>query len=99
MRARYAAFVVEDEAFLLDTWHPSTRPPRIAFDPHLRWTDLDVLATTGGSAFERTGTVEFVASAVQRRGRRTTPVRMHEISTFVVTDRWVYLDGDVGAES
>ena len=27
MRSRYSAFVREDAAYLLVTWHPDTRPP------------------------------------------------------------------------
>src|SRR5690606_37462745 len=29
MRSRYTAFVSRDSAYLLDTWHPSTRPARL----------------------------------------------------------------------
>ena len=35
MRSRFSAFGVGDEAYLLRTWHPSTRPPLIDFDPAL----------------------------------------------------------------
>jgi SEC-C motif-containing protein len=88
MRSRYTAFVLRDEAYLLRTWHPSTRPPRVDFDPQLRYTSLDVLATSGGSAFHSEGTVEFRA--------RSNRGDLHENSRFVRENgAWVYLDGDI----
>lgn len=96
MRARYAAYVSRHEAFLLVTWFPQTRPARIQFDPDLRWTGLDILATSEGSAFHRQGTVEFIASYETRRRGRWTPGQLHEVSQFLRTDRWVYVDGAVG---
>jgi len=86
MRSRYSAFAVGDPAYLLTTWHPSTRPRTLDLDPDVRWTGLDVLATTGGSLFETEGTVEFRA---HRRGGT-----QHENSRFVREgSRWFYLDG------
>ncbi|MCB2071282.1 MAG: hypothetical protein KDF67_17515, partial [Ottowia sp.] len=32
MRSRYSAFVREDAAYLLATWHASTRPASLSFD-------------------------------------------------------------------
>jgi SEC-C motif-containing protein len=53
----------------------------------MRWTGLEVLDTTGGSAFHTTGTVTFRAS--YRGGSR------HERSRFERVDgAWVYVDGD-----
>ena len=92
MRSRYSAFAVRDEAYLLRTWHSTTRPPRIEFDPGLRWVGLEILGSTGGSAFHNEGTVEFRAHCVDR-GRAGD---MHERSRFVREDgSWVYLDGEV----
>ncbi|MFH8983050.1 YchJ family protein [Streptomyces varsoviensis] len=88
MRSRYTAFVVRDAAYLLRSWHPSTRPTGLDFDPDQRWTRLDVLATTGGSAFHTEGTVEFRAHFTVR-GRADA---QHEDSRFVRDEgRWVYL--------
>ncbi|MEL5956949.1 YchJ family metal-binding protein [Streptomyces sp. CLV115] len=87
MRSRYAAFVVQDEAYLLRTWHPDTRPPSLDFDPGLRWVRLEVLETTDGSAFHTTGTVTFRAHFTDD-GR---PDSLHEKSRFVRHDgAWVY---------
>jgi SEC-C motif-containing protein len=90
MRSRYSAFAVGDAGYLLATWHPATRPPALELDPTIRWTGLDVLATTGGSLLSAEGTVEFRAHYVA--GGRTGA--QHENSRFVRDGgRWRYLDG------
>ena len=90
MRSRYAAFAVGDAGCLLDTWHPSTRPRSLELDPEVRWTGLEIVATSGGGMFEREGTVEFVARYVRDRARGA----QHERSRFDRADgRWHYVDG------
>jgi SEC-C motif-containing protein len=89
MRARYAAFVVQDTAYLLRTWSAGTRPADLTLDRGVRWTGLDVLATTGGSAFHTEGTVEFTAH--YRVGG--VDGEQHENSRFVREDAlWAYVD-------
>ena len=56
MRSRYSAFVVHDAAYLLHTWSAANRPRDVRFDDDVRWTGLDVLDRTGGSAFHTEGT-------------------------------------------
>ncbi len=63
MRSRYSAFAVGDAAYLLRTWHPSTRPRDLRLDPAQEWSRLEVLGTTGGVLLEREGTVTFRAHA------------------------------------
>jgi SEC-C motif-containing protein len=90
MRSRYRAFAVGDPAYLLATWHESTRPGALTLDDDVRWTGLDVLSTTGGSMFATEGTVEFRAHHV-RDGRAGA---QHENSRFVREGgRWFYVDG------
>ncbi|MEU6472812.1 YchJ family protein [Streptomyces massasporeus] len=90
MRSRYCAFVKGDVAYLLRTWHPRTRPGRLELDSGMRWTGLEVLGTSDGSAFHTTGTVEFRAS--YRGGS------LHELSRFERVDgAWVYVDGEFPA--
>ncbi|KOV91187.1 YchJ family protein [Streptomyces sp. NRRL B-3648] len=87
MRSRYCAFVRGDAGYLLRTWHPRTRPERLDLDPRTRWTGLEILDSTDGSAFHATGTVTFRASC---RGGS-----LHERSRFERVDgAWVYVDGD-----
>jgi SEC-C motif-containing protein len=90
MRSRYSAFAVGDPAYLLATWHPTTRPLGLELDDDVRWTGLEVLGTTGGSLLAAEGTVEFRAEYV-RDGRSGA---QHENSRFVRdAGQWRYLDG------
>lgn len=92
MRARYSAHVVGDDAFLLATWDPSTRPTAIGTDPAVHWTGLVILGTTKGNLLDQEGTVEFIAS-YQRDAHDATTLQHRELSRFVRADsRWVYLD-------
>ncbi|MEU6178599.1 YchJ family protein [Streptomyces coeruleorubidus] len=87
MRSRYSAFVKGDAGYLLRTWHPRTRPGTLEPDPGMRWTGLEILDTSDGSAFHSTGAVEFRAS--YRGGS------LHERSRFERVDgAWVYVDGE-----
>lgn len=87
MRSRYAAFVVRDRDHLLRTWSSAQRPGRLHFDDALRWTGLEILGSTGGTAFHSTGTVEFRAH-FEHRG----VAGVHdENSLFIREDgQWVY---------
>ncbi|MBY8879430.1 YchJ family protein [Actinacidiphila acidipaludis] len=93
MRSRYSAFAVGDAGYLLRTWHPSTRPAHLDLDGSVRWTGLDILATTGGTAFHSEGTVEFAAH--YRVGGEVGAQR--ECSRFLREGGgWFYLDGEGG---
>lgn len=90
MRARYCAYVTNDEDFLLATWHPSTRPSSIDFSQAVEWHGLTVESTTGGQGLESTGTVEFRA----RFRRDDAHLELHELSRFSrESGRWYYVDG------
>jgi SEC-C motif-containing protein len=94
MRSRYSAFAVGDGAWLLETWHPSTRPAELELDPDVRWFRLDVLRTERGGPLDDRGTVEFAAH--HRVDGRAEVQR--EVSRFV-RDRarlWLYVDGVPG---
>ena len=90
MRSRYSAYVLQDESYLLATWHPRTRPGSIGFDASTKWLGLSVKSArdTGPDTAE----VTFVA---RYRIGGNPAVRIHEHSRFVREDgRWLYLDGD-----
>ena len=88
MRSRYSAFSVGDEAYLLRTWHPATRPAEAGADRRTRWTGLEVLETDRGGPFDTEGTVRFRAHYVER-GRRG---QLEENSRFVRHEgAWVYV--------
>lgn len=92
MRSRYAAFALQLDPYLFETWHPSTRPLDIRLtrsDPPAKYMRLEVKrAVENGDKAE----VEFVAR--YKRGGGSV-IRMHETSRFVREGgRWYYVDGD-----
>lgn len=90
MRSRYSAFVREDAAYLLTTWHATTRPDKLTFDeaPRPRWLGLQIKRHAETAPDE--AIVEFVAR-YKIAGRA---FRLHETSRFRREDgRWFYLDG------
>lgn len=90
MRSRCSAFALGDSAYLLETWHPSTRPATLALDDELRWLRLDVEQVVGGGPFDVEGTVRFAAWWRRADGERGV---QRETSRFVRDDRWRYVDG------
>jgi SEC-C motif-containing protein len=94
MRSRYSAYVRGDEAYLLATWHPSTRPAvlDLAEDTATKWLGLEITRTEAGGEQDERGSVEFVAR--YKVGGRAH--RLHEVSRFVREEgRWYYVDGEV----
>lgn len=92
MRSRYSAYAQGREAYLLATWHPTTRPAALDLGEGegTKWLALDVRQCRQPDPTH--ATVEFVARF--RHGGRGG--RMHEISRFVLEgDRWFYVDGQV----
>lgn len=88
MRARYSAYALGVEPFLLDSWHPRTRPRTLGLDPAMRWTGLVVQETTAGGITDTTGQVRFVA-AFERAGQ---PGVLAEHSAFErLPQGWVYV--------
>ncbi|MGO2004019.1 MULTISPECIES: YchJ family protein [Micrococcaceae] len=87
MRSRYSAFVTGDRAYLLASWHPSTRPASLILDPSMIWRRLDIVDTVAGGPFDDTGIVEFAAH-YRQDGERGV---QRERSTFLRVDgRWFY---------
>ena len=90
MRSRYTAFVLENEAYLLQTWQEANRPGQLEFDAGAKWLGLDIkdFVPTGLQEGQETAEVEFVAR-VRVAGKAT---RMHERSCFVCQDgQWLYV--------
>ncbi|NKF22292.1 YchJ family protein [Solimonas marina] len=95
MRSRYSAYALRLAPYLVETWHPSTRPTLTTddLDPQTTWLSLRIIghrpATQGPDAAE----VEFVA--VSRIGGGSAQ-RLHERSRFRrEAGRWYYVDGDI----
>ncbi len=96
MRSRYSAYVLGDEAYLLASWHPDTRPAalNLAAEPPVKWLGLSVLDQQAGQSGDSHGTVSFVAR-YKVNGRA---LRLTETSHFVrEAGRWCYLEGEVTA--
>ena len=84
MRSRYTAYTLHDEAYLRQTWHPSTRPDSIEIDPTAQWQRLKIIR----SELDR---VEFIA-IYKIHGKAH---RLVENSRFIHENNyWFYLDGD-----
>lgn len=93
MRSRYTAFTSRREDYLLETWHPSTRPASLGLeaDTKTKWLGLDVKRHEQPDADH--ALVEFVAR-YKVDGRA---FRLHEVSRFVREGgTWFYVDGEVG---
>lgn len=90
MCSRYTAYVLGLENYLLQTWHPDTRPAslNLAEDSTTKWLGLQIKHVENTD--KETATVEFVA----RYKITGKAERLHEISQFVrVEGCWYYLMG------
>ena len=95
MRSRYSAFALGLSDYLLQSWHPDTRPAELDVHtpPQPKWIGLKVLATSLQD--DRHGRVHFIARC--RVGGRAE--RLEEHSRFVREGgRWYYLDGDISGD-
>ena len=85
MRARYSAYVLGLKGFLEQSWHSSTRPDELSFEPDEKWVRLDVLSSSQNTVhfkavFKENGQYQF----------------LEERSNFTKEQgNWVYLDGKV----
>lgn len=93
MRSRFTAFKDSDAAWLLRTWHPSTRPVDLDLSDNPRWRGLQIVDVTGGGADADAGVVEFRATWLQDDGGLGI---LHERSRFVrESGHWFYVDGEL----
>ena len=93
MRSRYTAYVLHREDYLLETWHPDTRPAslELAGEPNPKWLGLEIKRRHEQPEPNR-ALVEFVAR-YKVAGRAC---RLHEVSQFVrEAGRWLYVDVDM----
>jgi SEC-C motif-containing protein len=96
MRSRYSAYALHLVDYVVDTWHPDSRPPRSEIaQSRTRWLGLEVVESSAGGPDDPTGTVTFVA--IYRDGPRRR--RLREKSRFVREKGvWFYVDGELEPE-
>jgi SEC-C motif-containing protein len=83
MRSRFSAYALGLDAYVLATWHPSTRPARLD-NEDIEWRRLQIVDVSGD-------VVEFRASYRTPEGAGL----LHERSRFVREGgRWLYVDGE-----
>ena len=89
MRSRYSAYALQLGGYLLDTWHPDTRPSELGRLDDCKWIRLQIGERAAGGPNDSTGVVAFTAYYT-RNGRAA---RVSERSRFARLDgRWVYVD-------
>lgn len=87
MRSRYTAYTLLREAYLLATWHPSTRPDALNLnhEPPCKWRGLSI---TQQQQATKHASVTFTAR-YKINGRTH---RLHEISQFIFeSGQWWYV--------
>ncbi len=92
MRSRYTAYTRNREAYLLATWHHTTRPfsLELAQQPSKHWLGLTIKNHMQSDADH--AMVDFIA----RYKINGKAYRLHEISRFVREQGvWFYMDGDI----
>ncbi len=89
MRSRFSAYARQDEQYLLNTWHQSTRPRSVDMGQSPKWLSLQIIKTFSEG---RHGMVEFKASYMQDN----EIALLHETSRFTKENGcWFYVDGYV----
>ncbi len=88
MRSRYSAYVLGLEEYLLNTWHPNSRPKHLKLsNDHTQWLNLQVISFEPNDDH---ATVEFIAT-YRDLGKAE---KLHEKSQFRrIAGRWYYVDG------
>ena len=93
MRSRYSAYALGLTAYVLASWHASTRPGQLdlqAEQAQGKWLGLSLKGHWPNGARAE---VEFVARYKPNSGPAN---RLHERSRFVLENgQWYYVDGDL----
>ena len=89
MRSRYSAYVLGLEEYLLNTWHPNTRPKYLNLaNDRTKWLGLELIRFEPN---DDQAIVEFVAHFKDNDKAE----KLHEVSQFRrIAGRWYYVDGE-----
>lgn len=96
MRSRYAAYVLNEIDYLLDSVHPDSpgeadRRTTEAWAQSATWQGMEVVTTEAGGEDDDQGMVEFIAHF----SLKGVPQQHHERARFKRhNNKWYYLDGD-----
>jgi len=89
MRSRYSAFVLADDDYLLESWHPLTCPEHLDLSDNPDWVKLEVVSSEQDG---EQGRVHF--KAFYQDGKQQEC--LEELSEFrKANGRWYYLRGDI----
>lgn len=95
MRSRFTAYVMDNMAYIQQTWDSGTRPSedKLNFGGEaIVWNRLEIIDAKKGGVSDTKGIVEFKAY-YSKDGEEHV---LHETSRFIKTNsRWFYLDGVV----
>lgn len=93
LRSRFSAFALKNQTYLLETWHPSKRPPKVDFsEDKVKWKRLDIVEKKKGEDKDVKGIIEFKAYYLLDNDEYA----VNELSRFCKEQgRWYYLDGVV----
>ncbi len=91
MRSRYSAFVLRNTDYLIQTWHPTTRPETLDLARSPDWAGLQVISAPGTAPGDKHGQVHFRAVYRTAEGWGY----LEEQSDFAQEQgRWFYLTGE-----
>ena len=92
MRSRYTAYVKGCAAYILSSWHSSTRPAELTLEANPDWSGLKIVNasdTKNGQCDE--AYVEFIAGFMDNG----VPGVLQERSRFILEQgEWRYVDGE-----
>jgi len=97
LRSRFTGYVMQNVAYLLDTWDIGTRPHNIDFsNEDAIWTKLEIVNIKKGGKKHTKGIIEFKAYYTTNSEEYV----LNEISRFKKSSsRWLYMDGIVKSTS
>lgn len=91
MRSRYSAYALRLPDYILQTWHPETRPAELSTESlsGIKWLKLQVLSHEQADA--ETAYVKFVATFQSGKQKKE---HLTEHSRFSRENgQWLYIDG------
>ena len=97
MRSRYTAFTKADMDYIKKTLAPESRKDfdleeNRTWAKNAKWQGLKILSTSKGTAEDKKGTVEFIATYEQKG----ESIDHHEVAEFRKDDKghWLFTEGD-----